>query len=36
MKIPKFGKLLIGFIKLLIDDFKMPSLFLKPVPWYEN
>ena len=31
MKIPKFGQLLIGLIKLLIDDLKMPSLFLKPV-----
>ena len=28
MKIPKFGQLHIGLIKLLIDDLKMPSLFL--------
>lgn len=31
MKIPKFGQLLIGLIKLLIDDLKLPGLFLKPV-----
>ena len=31
MKIPKFGQLLIGLIKLLTDDLKMSSLFLKPV-----
>ena len=32
MKIPKFGQLLIGLIKLLIDDLKMPSLLIvKPV-----
>ena len=30
MKIPKFGQLLIGLIKLLIDDLKLPGLFLKP------
>lgn len=31
MKITKFGQLLIGLIKLLIDDLKLPGLFLKPV-----